>query len=74
MNWNKTIRQTHRWLSLAFTLTVIICFVALSGALPAWVFYLPLLPLAVLLFTGLCMFFQPYVARRRGGRRVAAEA
>ena len=69
MNWNRWIRQIHRWLSIAFTLTVIANFVAMSrGQPPAWVTYSPLFPLAFLLFTGLYMFVQPYVARRRGGR------
>ena len=30
MNWNKWIRQTHRWLSIAFTVTVIANFVAMT--------------------------------------------
>ncbi len=30
MNWNKLVRQRHRWLSIAFTATVIANFVALS--------------------------------------------
>ena len=37
MNWNAWIRQTHRWLSIAFTVTVIANFVALArggGAMP----------------------------------------
>jgi hypothetical protein len=29
MNWNKWIRDIHRWLSLAFTLAVIVNIVAL---------------------------------------------
>ena len=56
MNWNGWIRQFHRWISIAFTLTVIANFVALArgtGMPPAWVTYSPLLPLALLLFTGL---------------------
>ena len=28
MNWNKWIRQTHRWVSIAFTLAVIVNFIA----------------------------------------------
>jgi len=61
------IRQFHRWVSIAFTLTVIANFVVMSqGTPPAWVTYSPLLPLALLLLTGLYMFFQPYVSRRRG--------
>jgi len=49
-NWNSWIRQTHRWLSMAFTLTVIANFVAMArGTPPAWVTYSPLLPLGVAL-------------------------
>jgi len=70
---NKRIRQTHRWLSIAFTVTVIVCFVALTGSLPFWVFYLPLLPLALLMATGLYLFALPYTGRRRNGRRAAVE-
>lgn len=69
MNWNTWIRQTHRWLSIAFTLTVIANFVAMSvGQPPPWVVYAPLLPLALLLFTGLYMFALPYVATGRSSR------
>ena len=70
MNWNKWIRQTHRSLSIAFTVTVIANFVALSrgGTPPPWITYAPLLPLALLLFSGLFLFALPYVARRRDGR------
>jgi hypothetical protein len=70
MNWSKWIRQTHRWLSIVFTLTVIANFVALSrgGTPPPWITYAPLLPLALLLFSGLYLFALPYIARRRGGR------
>ena len=63
---NKLIRQTHRWGSMAFTLTVVANFVAMSqGQPPAWVTYSPLLPLALLLFTGLYLFVLPYVVKRR---------
>jgi hypothetical protein len=56
------IRQTHRWLSILFTLTVVANFVAIAlGGAPAWVTYSPLLPLFLLLFTGLYMFVLPYV-------------
>ncbi len=72
MNWSHWIRQTHRWVSIAFTLTVIANFVALAqgaGMPPPWVTYSPLLPLALLLLTGLYMFVLPYAARRRNARR-----
>lgn len=68
LNWNRLIRQTHRWLAIAFTLTVITDFLALAmGAPPQWIFYLPLPPLFLLMFSGLYMFFLPYVAKRRAG-------
>ena len=67
---NKLIRQTHRWVSMAFTLTVIANFVAMTqGPPPAWVTYSPLLPLALLLFTGLYLFVLPYAAKWSSGRR-----
>ena len=73
MNWNKAIRQSHRWVGIVFTLTVISYFVALAqsgGAMPPpWITYSPLLPLALLLFTGLYLFVLPYLTRWRSGRR-----
>jgi heme A synthase len=70
LNWNNWIRQTHRWLSIVFTLTVIANFVAIAqGKPPAWVTYSPLFPLALLLFSGLYMFVLPYAAKWRRGQR-----
>ncbi len=67
MNWSKGVRQVHRWVSIAFTVTVIANFAAMArGTPPAWLTYSPLIPLAALLFTGLYMFVLPYV-RRAGG-------
>jgi hypothetical protein len=66
LDWNKWIRQIHRWLSIFFTLTVIANFVAMAiGQPPAWIVYSPLAPLFLLLFTGLYMFALPYFAGRR---------
>ena len=60
------IRQTHRWLSIVFTLTVIANFVAMTqGPPPAWVTYSPLLPLFLLMFSGLYMFALPYTVKWR---------
>lgn len=61
------IRQSHRWLSILFTLCVVANF-AIMGMKerPPWVVYSPLPPLFLMLFTGLYMFFQPYVAKWRG--------
>ena len=73
MNWNAWVRQIHRWVSIAFTVTVVANFIALAqggGAPPPpWVTYSPLPPLALLVLTGLYMFVLPYAAKRRGARR-----
>lgn len=70
MNWNKKIRQVHRWLSIVFTATVVANFIAMAlGEPPAWVVYSPLLPLFLLLFSGLYMFALPYLAGRRDSQR-----
>ena len=68
MNWSKWVRQFHRWVSIAFTMTVIANIVALStgeGQPPDWITYSPLLPLALLLLTGLYLFALPYLLQRR---------
>lgn len=71
MNWNDWIRRIHRWLSIFFTVVVGGIFVAKGmGKEPAyWVYLSPLLPLALLLFTGLYLFVLPYAVRWRGRRR-----
>jgi hypothetical protein len=74
MNGNRWIRQIHRWLSIVFTVTVAANFAAMTrGQPPAWVTYSPLLPLALLLFTGLYLFALPYASRWRGGRRASLQ-
>ena len=73
MNLSLWIRQIHRWLSIIFTVTVIANFVAMGlGEPPLWVVYSPLLPLFLLLFSGLYMFVLPYVAERRSARPAGA--
>ena len=67
MNWNKWIRQVHRWLSVVFTLASIGVFIALQRKPPiVWVSYIPLLPLALLFLTGAYLFVLPYLKKRRG--------
>lgn len=67
---NQLIRQSHRWLSIVFTLTVIANFVAMVRGQPAaWVTYSPLPPLAFLLFTGLYLFALPHINTWRGRSR-----
>ena len=70
LNRNNYIRQIHRWLSIVFTAAVIAHFVAMAlGKPPSWVVYSPLLPLFLLLFTGLYLFALPYAARWRSVQR-----
>jgi quinol-cytochrome oxidoreductase complex cytochrome b subunit len=72
LNWNKWVRQIHRWLSIAFTVAVIINIVnivALGQKEPAlWVGLLALVPLALLLLTGLYLFVLPHAAKWRNAR------
>lgn len=63
--WN---RQSHRWLSIVFTLTVVANFVfraVASGEPPPWLTYSPLPPLLLQLFTGLYLFALPYTTKWR---------
>jgi hypothetical protein len=67
---NTLIRQTHRWLSIVFTGGVIGYMIVMTkGQPPAWVGLFALVPLILLLVSGLYMFVLPYVAKARGGRR-----
>ena len=73
---NTLIRQTHRWLSIAFTLGVVANLAVYTSfgksghAPPFWVNLLVLIPAFLLMCTGLYMFFLPYV--RRSATRAAA--
>ena len=71
MKWNVLIRQFHRWMSIAFTLGVITYIVVMTqGTPPAWLGLFALVPLVLLLVSGLYMFVLPYVSRARGGVKV----
>ncbi|MFC7548119.1 hypothetical protein [Plantactinospora sp. GCM10030261] len=70
MNRNMWVRQIHRWLAVTFTVTVVVTVVVLTqDDAVEWVSYVPLLPLALLLLTGLYLFVLPYATRRRERRR-----
>ena len=70
MNWNKWVRQIHRWLSIAFTAAVIINIVAIAlKKYTGGVGLLAVFPLALLLVTGLYLFLLPYATKWRSGRR-----
>ena len=70
MNWNKWVRQAHRWLSIAFTVALIINIVAVvQGKYTAKVGLLAVATLALQFVTGLYLFVLPYATRwRRAGR------
>lgn len=66
MKLNYWTRQIHRWISIVFTISVIANFVAMAiGTPPPWLVYSPLLPLFLLLFTGLYLFALPYFSWQR---------
>jgi quinol-cytochrome oxidoreductase complex cytochrome b subunit len=71
LNWSAWIRQIHRWLAIVFTTIVLAIFITLgAGQQPAqWVYYLPLLPLFLLMFSGLFMFVLPYATKWRSARQ-----
>ncbi len=60
MNWSKWVRQTHRWVSMAFTVAVIVNIVAVAQKkYTFWVGLSAALPLVLLLLTGLYLFVLP---------------
>jgi hypothetical protein len=65
MNLSQWIRQIHRWLAIAFTIGVIANFAVIGQEpYPLWAGIMTLLPLSLLLISGLYMFVLPYVAKR----------
>ena len=74
MTFSSFIRQSHRWLGIVFTLTVVANFAFMAfGAVPAAVTYAPLLPLFLMLISGLYLFVLPYLRRKRAGVSAAAK-
>jgi len=68
LNWNTWVRQIHRWLSLAFTVAVVVNIVALVQEQSAvWIGLLALVPLVLLMLTGLYLFALPYATKWRSG-------
>jgi hypothetical protein len=64
----KFMRQFHRWVSAFFVVSVIATTIALAQAEPImWMSYVPLLPLALLALSGIYLFVQPYLSKRRTG-------
>jgi hypothetical protein len=70
MNWNKWVRLTHRWLSIAFTMVVIVNGVAVAQRkYTNRLGLLAVFTLALQFFTGLYLFVLPYVVKWRSTRR-----
>lgn len=68
-NWNKLVRQTHRWLSIVFTVAVIVnLVVVVQGKYTSGVGLLAVFPLTLLLFTSLYLLL-PYANKWAIGRR-----
>ena len=67
MSRNKWVRQFHRYLSIIFTVTVLIDTVVAVTVTepPTWVFLLPVAPVLLLMASGLYLFSLPYTAKRR---------
>ncbi|MCH7860452.1 hypothetical protein ACQKOH_11665 [Sphingomonas sp. NPDC092331] len=58
------IRQIHRWTGIVFSIAAIVNIVAvLLGSNAMWLGLVAVIPLLVLLPTGLYMFARPYPAR-----------
>ena len=71
MNWNKWVRQIHRWLSMAFSVAVVVNIVAVAQKkYTTGVGLLAVAPLALLFLTGLYLFVLPYATKWRSRRRI----
>jgi hypothetical protein len=63
---SKLMRQVHRWLSIAFTAGVLGYIAVMTrGQPPYWVGLFALIPLILLLVTGLYLFVLPYALKAR---------
>jgi hypothetical protein len=70
LNWNKWIRSTHRWLSIAFTLAVVVNGVTVvQGKYTRSQGLFAVFTLALQFFTGMSLFVLPYAAKWRGHAR-----
>ena len=68
MNWNKWVLQSHRWLSVAFTVVVIVNGVAVArGKYTNQLGLMAVFALALQFFTGMYLFVLPYAVKWRSG-------
>lgn len=67
------IRQIHRWLGVCFAAGVVANAIVIFGLAqkqpPFWIYLLALIPLFLLLFSGLYLFVLPYAVRWTSARR-----
>jgi heme A synthase len=71
MHWNKWIRQTHRWLSVLFTLVVLINGIAVvEGKYNAKLGLAAVFVLALMFLSGAYLFVLPYASKWRTDRRL----
>lgn len=68
MHWPQRVRRAHRWLSAVFTVAVLVNVILNVVPLPdeqiaLWIGTGTLLPLGLLLFTGVYLFILPYRTR-----------
>lgn len=65
MSLHSFTRQSHRWLGLLFTLMSVALWLSLGLglAVPQALYFLPLAPLALMMLSGLYLFFRPYLRR-----------
>jgi heme A synthase len=69
MNWNKWIRQIHRWFSVIFTVAITINLVAvLRGKYTNALGLMAVATLAFLFLSGAYLFVLPYATRWRTRR------
>lgn len=69
MNWQRAIRTTHRWLGVTLIVLTVANIIAYgTGNAMDWLTYLPLLPLFLLMISGLWMFVQPYLGKGQPAR------
>lgn len=67
MNRNNRVRQAHRVVATVFVATVAV----LAAQGPEWVSYFPLLPLALLVLSGVYLYGRPRFGIRRGSDTAA---
>jgi hypothetical protein len=65
MTFHTFARQSHRWLAMLFTVMSLILWITLGLGiqLAQGLYFVPLLPLALMMLTGLYLFFRPYFIR-----------